>query len=135
MRAESGRVKGQLETCQRDLEEVRGRLRKKEESEQSTVAAMKQELAARAQHVLEVEQLLRTQKTKAISQRLELERNLAQSQSDLRTRTQQLGQVTGQLSQSAQTMEQLQAAVTRLQSAEQTHSSHSKKQLAAKVSL
>ena len=135
MRAESGRVKGQLETCQRDLEEVRGWLREKEESEQSTVASMKQELAARAQQVLEVEQLLRTQKTEATSQRLELERNLAQSQSDLRTRTQQLEQVTGQLSQSVQTVEQLQAEVTRLQSAEQTRSSHSKKQLAAKVSL
>ena len=51
MRAESGRVKGQLETCQRDLEEARSRLREKEESAESSVGSMSQELAARAQQV------------------------------------------------------------------------------------
>lgn len=47
-----------------------------------------------------MEKLLQTQQTESTSRRLELERNLARCQSDLRTRTQQLEQLTAQLSQS-----------------------------------
>ena len=47
-----------------------------------------------------MEKLLQTQQTESTSRRLELERNLAQCQSDLRTRTQQLKQLTAQLGQS-----------------------------------
>ena len=51
MRAESGRVKGQLQACQRDLEEAQSQLKDKEESTKSSVGSMSQELAARAQQV------------------------------------------------------------------------------------
>lgn len=51
MRAESGRVKVQLETSQRDLEEVKRQLREKEESVESSVGSMRGELATRAQQV------------------------------------------------------------------------------------
>ena len=51
VRAESGRVKGQLEACQRDLEEARSQLREKEELAESSAGSMSQELAARAQQV------------------------------------------------------------------------------------
>ena len=99
-----------------------------------------------------MEKLLRTQQTESTSLRLELERNLAQCQSDLRTRTQQLEELTAQLSQSqkvqlprgwllhtvvlppTQTTDQLQAKVGQLQAAEQAHSSDVEKQLSSKVS-
>ena len=51
MREESGRVKGQLETCRRELEEVRRKLREKEAAAESSVEGMRQDLASRAQQV------------------------------------------------------------------------------------
>lgn len=51
VRAESGRVKGQLEVSQRDLEEVRRQLRKKAASVEGTTTSIRQELATRTQQV------------------------------------------------------------------------------------
>lgn len=100
-----------------------------------------------------MEKLLRTQQTESTSRRLELERNLAQCQSDLQTRTQQLEHLTAQLSQSqkvessnelvthsiesyiSQATEQLQSKVAELQCAEQSRSSDREKELSSKVSI
>lgn len=99
-----------------------------------------------------MEKLLRTQQTESTSRRLELERNLAQCQSDLQTRTQQLEHLTTQLSQSqkvesptelyshsiksytSQTAEQLHSKVAELQCAEQSRCSDREKELSSKVS-
>lgn len=101
-----------------------------------------------------MEKLLRTQQTESTSRRLELERNLAQCQSDLQTRTQQLEHLTAQLSQSqkvesstelvthsinesyiSQATEQLHSKVAELQCAEQSRSSDREKELSSKVSI
>lgn len=100
-----------------------------------------------------MEKLLRTQRTESTSRRLELERNLAQCQSDLQTRTQQLEHLTAQLSQSqkvesptelvthsinesyiSQTAEQLHSKVAELQCAEQSRCSDREIELSSKVS-
>ena len=116
MRVESGRVKGQLEASQREVEDVRSELKKMREWEKKA-SSMSQEVARRTQQVwciiislsvcdsmlwqvMEMDQLLKTQQKETTVRRLELERNLARCQSDLRTRTQQLEQLTAELTQS-----------------------------------
>lgn len=51
VRVESGRMKEELESSQRELERLRGEARKKTEAEQSSVTSLNQELASRAQQV------------------------------------------------------------------------------------
>lgn len=51
MRAESGRVKGQLEVSQRDLEVVRRQLREREVAVEGSATSLRQELATRSQQV------------------------------------------------------------------------------------
>lgn len=120
VRAESGRIKGQLEASEKELKEMRNELKKKEESEQNNTNILSQELALRAKQVwqnlcvcvevrdciyicckvLEMEQLLRRQQAESNTRRVELERKLSQCQSELRTRTDQLQQLTIKLKQS-----------------------------------
>lgn len=51
VRVESGRMKEELESSQRELERLRGEARKKTKAEQSSVTSLNQELASRAQQV------------------------------------------------------------------------------------
>lgn len=52
MRVESQKVRGRLDTCQRELGEAKKRLKKKESEVESSVSSMRRELATRAQQVV-----------------------------------------------------------------------------------
>lgn len=57
VRAESGRVKSQLEASQWDLKEVRRQLREKEASLEGNETAIRQELATRTQQVYSTQEV------------------------------------------------------------------------------
>lgn len=60
---------------------------------------MQQELSKRAQQVMELDQLLRAHQAEATAKRLQVERNLAHRQSDLRTRTQEVEDLSQELNE------------------------------------
>ena len=85
--------------------------------------------------VLEMDGLLRSHQADTTARRLQLERSLAQRQADLRTRTQELEEVTIKYSDAQKTIEEFRKKITQLESAGHTQTNTNKRELQTKVCL
>ena len=75
---------------------------------------MQQDLAKRAEQVMELDELLRKHQAETTAKRLQLERNLAQRQADLRSKTQELEDLSRKYAQSQKVDTERETIIKRL---------------------